>query len=253
MLCEIDYINEEIEDIQKKLETYPPGKLMVSNDRGKYKLYVKQEEKIKYLPKSQYFLAEEMAAKKYLSIQLKNLLQEKRAIRFYLKHHVKESDAATQLLCCPPYQELLSSFFQISSLEMQKWVTADYERNSSYPENLIHKSISGNILRSKSEAIIDMELYTQKIPYRYECMLQLGEVKLFPDFTIMHPRTQKIYYWEHFGMMDNPSYLRNAYSKLQLYGSYGIIPSVHLIVTFETKEVPLNSELVHQMTHYYFQ
>ena len=59
-------------------------------------------------------------------------------------------------------------------------------------------------MRSKSEAMIAMSLYVQKIPYRYECELKLGSITLFPDFTIRHPETGEIFYWEHFGMMDKP-------------------------------------------------
>lgn len=37
-------------------------------------------------------------------------------------------------------------------------------------------------MRSKSEAMIAMNLYVQKIPYRYECELKLGSITLFPRF-----------------------------------------------------------------------
>lgn len=67
-------------------------------------------------------------------------------------------------------------------------------------------------------------LLTNKIPFRYECELQLEETTLYPDFTLRHPLTGQVFYWEHFGMMDNPNYCRNATTKLQLYFSHGIIP-----------------------------
>ena len=77
-----------------------------------------------------------------------------------------------------------------------------YEKNPKYPEHLIHKTVSGIYVRSKSESMIALQLYTEKIPFRYECALQLGETTLYPDFTILHPKTGEIFYWEHFGMMD---------------------------------------------------
>ena len=97
-----------------------------------------------------------------------------------------------------------------------------------------------------------MHLYTRKIPYRYECILHLGDSILYPDFTIMHPRTYKLYYWEHFGLMDNADYMQTAFSKLQLYGSHGIIPSIQLITTYETKDHPLSSEDIEKIIEYYF-
>lgn len=113
-----------------------------------------------------------------------------------------------------------------------------FEQNPQNKENLIHKASSGNWVRSKSEAIIDMVLYTNHIPFRYECKLQLGRVTLYPDFTIRHPRTGKLYYWEHFGMMDDETYLKKTCSKIQTYARNGIYPSINLIATFETKEQP---------------
>ena len=127
-----------------------------------------------------------------------------------------------------------------------------YQKNQKYPEQLIHKSSSGNIVRSKSETIIDMLLYTNKIPFRYEALLQLGESSIFPDFTIRHPKTGDYYYWEHFGMMDNPAYFKKVTPKLDLYISHGIIPSIQLITTYETKEHPLSVDTISHLIEQYF-
>jgi len=121
-----------------------------------------------------------------------------------------------------------------------------------HPEHLLHKSSSGNLVRSKSEAIIDMLLFHKQIPFRYECILQLEEATLYPDFTIRHPKTGALFYWEHFGLMDIPAYCHNTFSKLQLYSNYGIIPSLQLITTYETKEQPLTSNTVEKIITHYF-
>jgi len=95
-------------------------------------------------------------------------------------------------------------------------------------------------------------LYTNHIPFRYECPLILGDTTLYPDFTIRHPKTGNTYYWEHFGLMDNPTYSQNAYSKLQLYSTHGIIPSINLITTYETKNAPLGTDIVEKIIKHYF-
>lgn len=69
-----------------------------------------------------------------------------------------------------------------------------FTQYSKYPENKIHVAPSGNMVRSKSEVLIDMQLYTNHIPFRYECELQLGDVTIYPDFTVRNPRTGKLYY-----------------------------------------------------------
>ena len=53
-------------------------------------------------------------------------------------------------------------------------------------------------------------------------------------------------------MMGDPKYRRNALSKLQLYMEHGWIPSVNLILTFETKEYPLDMAYVEGLIKDYF-
>ncbi len=127
-----------------------------------------------------------------------------------------------------------------------------YDQNPLFPEQRIHKCASGHLVRSKSEAIIDMVLYTNQVPFRYECALTLGKTVIYPDFTIRDPSSGKTYYWEHFGMMDQPSYAARTFSKLQLYTSFQIIPSIQLITTYETQEHPLNTETAEALVRQYF-
>lgn len=117
---------------------------------------------------------------------------------------------------------------------------------------MLLKTVAGIRVRSKSEALITMLLYTNKIPFRYECALTLGETTVYPDFTIRHPETKKTFYWEHFGLMDQPYYAQNTYSKLKLYTDHGIYPSIHLLTTYETQDHPLDSLLVENLIQTYF-
>lgn len=113
-----------------------------------------------------------------------------------------------------------------------------------YQEQLKHKTASGNIVRSKSEVLIDMALYRNRIPFQYEAPLAIGDEIFYPDFTIRHPHTGKEFYWEHFGKMDDPKYANNAVAKLRFYINHGIIPGAQLITTYETIEKPLSLETV---------
>ena len=171
----------------------------------------------------------------------------------YLKHYNPAHEKTKYLLSDRSgYNELLAPYFKTGSQELTQWIKSSYEHNTTHPEHLIHKCYSGNTVRSKSEAIIDMALFINKIPYRYECALHLKDTTLFPDYTVRHPKTGSLFYWEHFGMMDDTAYSRNAFSKLEFYNSHGIIPSVNLITTFETRNNPLDSQLVEKIIQHYF-
>lgn len=185
-------------------------------------------------------------------MRLEELEKELRATLTYIRICSKPFESENFLANSPEFQRLIAPYFTPISQELSEWMNRPYDQNPYHPENLVHKSISGNLLRSKSESIIDMLLYQARLPYRYECQLLLGEKIIYPDFTIRHPVTGKFYYWEHFGQMDNPEYYPKACSKMQLYISHGIIPSINLITTFETSKAPLTSENVHTIIKQYF-
>ncbi|MBO5070919.1 MAG: ATPase [Roseburia sp.] len=253
MIFERQRLEKEIESIQSKMKEFPDGKLICTHNGSNVKWYQSDGRSQTYIPKKKRKLAEQLAAKKYLSLQAEDLLHEQKAIDFYLRHHAANNSAEQLLLDTSGYAELLSPFFKPLSQELLDWMNSPYVRSEKYPEQLIHKTISGDYVRSKSEGIIAMVLYINRIPFRYECALQLGENIIFPDFTIRHPETGQIFYWEHFGMMDNTDYFKKAYARLEFYTSHGIVPSIQLLTTFETKEKPLDYESVEYVVKQYFQ
>lgn len=253
MLKEQKRIGEQIEQVKAKIHAFPPGKLVHSRNRNKYKWYVSDGHDKTYIPREQRDYAKQLAWKKYWQCVLENLGQEKNAIDAYLKKKIGKADQVEQLIrndrAC---MELLEKEWISKDENILRWENEEYERNLHYPEQLKNKTISGEMVRSKSEAMIAMYLYTNNIPYRYECALRLGELTVYPDFTIRHPKTNKEIYWEHFGLMDDPNYAKNAVMKIQTYTSNGIIPSIQLITTYETQENPLSMEMVEKIVHYYF-
>lgn len=251
MLSEYKKIENKIKNLKEQINALPSGNLICARNGKHYKWYKSNQHVNTYIPKKNRTLAEQLALKKYLCLLLDDLSHEKRAIQFYLNHH-SDTSKAELLLDNPEFKALLAPHFTPRSQELSDWMNSSYEHNPRHPEHLLHKSSSGNLVRSKSESIIDMLLYLNQIPFRYECALQLGETTIFPDFTIRHPKTGVVYYWEHFGLMDNPAYSQNVYSKLQLYTSHGIIPSIQLITTYETKERPISSDTITKIITHYF-
>lgn len=247
-------LQTQIDAICAELQTLPDGKLICSQNNNQVKWYRSDGHTKTYIPKKDRTLAEQLAKKKFLTLTLEDLTHEQRALDFYLSHHSKNTGKAEHLLTeIQGYRELLSPYFQTNSQKILDWQKASYEQNHQNPEHLIHKTASGKFVRSKSEAMIDPYLYTKHLPYRYECALQLGETTIYPDFTILHPKTGELFYWEHFGMMEEPYYYQKVFPKLQLYTSYGIIPSINLITTYETRKSPLSSEIIEKIIEHYFE
>ena len=103
-----------------------------------------------------------------------------------------------------------------------------------YEANLIHKTIRGELVRSKSEVIIANMLFERGIHYEYEKELVLeDDGKKVPDFTITVAGRDEPVYWEHCGMMSNADYVRRWELKRAVYEKHGIIENKNLIVSEE--------------------
>lgn len=252
ILLEHKNLGNKIKSLQEQLSTLPNGKLVCTRNNGYYKWYLSDGKSLTYIPKSQRPLAEQLALKKFLSLELEDAIHEKAALEFYLRHHDNNSGKAQKFLTeIPGFQTLLASHFNPQDQNLSDWMHTPYERNKNHLEQLTHQTGFGYAVRSKSELLIDYALHVNNIPFRYEAALTLDSATLFPDFTIKHPKTEQLIYWEHFGLMDDPVYYKNAFSKLNLYVSHGIIPNINLITTYETKDFPLDTKQINDMINLY--
>lgn len=250
ILDERNKLDKKISSLQKKITKMPSGTLVCTKNSKHFKWYHRDKNQYEYIPKSQQDFAKKLALKTYYSSMIDDLSHEKNALDSYLKKHKKYS--SDDLLKNKEFLLLLSSHFLPLSEELRLWSLEKYESNPYSPESLIHPSSSGYLLRSKSEANIFSFLHGNSIPFRYEVPLALGNHTIYPDFTIRHPGTGEFYYWEHFGMMDNPEYSKKTFSKIAEYNEHGIVPSVNLIMTFETKKHPLGIDTIEKVATEYF-
>ena len=100
-------------------------------------------------------------------------------------------------------------------------------------ENLIYKTSSGILVRSKSERIIADRLYSYGIIFRYEYPLEIHNKIIYPDFAILRS-DGKIVLWEHNGLMGNEDYLLNTFQKIRRYAELGFLQHTNLICTEES-------------------
>lgn len=228
--------------ISSRLRTLPSDDFYICHQGNLSKWFKSNKNGASYIPKKERPLAEKLAYRKYLLALLNDIAYEEAAISAY-ESKAKESKA-DKLLSDSHYIELIKPYLYANNRQCFDWNRESYIKNTEHPENLIHKSISGNILRSKSEAIIDMLLFQSGVQYRYECELTLDSCRYYPDFTILHPTTKELIYWEHFGLLDDADYVKHNTVKLQNYIRNGIIPGINLICTCENKMHPLSPDLI---------
>ena len=270
-------LSRKIQQLQKQLKELPKGKLLCSKN-GKYeKCFHYYDKQLHYIKNTDFNLTLKLAEKKFLLALLEDLSYKQKILDTYLNQLNTYQDTTTELLNqsskyrkyiieslhsfsspLPDYTDLPSSDYVSldSSFEIQtkidEWKKESYLQNSNYPEALIHTTYSGYKVRSKSEAIIDTALLFNKIPFRYECALPISDTIYYPDFTIMHPKTGKLFYWEHFGKIDNPMYFQNNITKLNVFANHGIVPSINLIITSETSKIPFSIDIAERIIHEYF-
>lgn len=251
LLKQRKFLSKEISAITQKLSSYPEGDLICTKN-GKYFTYLHSlKGNYHYIPKKNSSFIQKMSEKKLLAASLEDLTNELQSVEAFLTKY-KSYSKVEQLLRHPSYQHLFLQAFPSASEDLEQWKKEAYQQNSLHPENLLHSCPSGHIVRSKSEALIDQALFLHGLPFRYECALNLGDGTFYPDFTILHPDTKEIIYWEHFGIMDSPSYSQNAFQKLNTYCKNGIIPTINLITTHETKDHPLTSKTVEDLIQQFF-
>lgn len=104
-----------------------------------------------------------------------------------------------------------------------------------YAAHLIHKTLKGHMVRSKTELIIADKLYRANVTYDYEKAMDgpVRKGRIFPDFSFADASGDLIV-WEHFGRMDDPQYLKGHEWKMKWYEQNGFVKGENLFVTEET-------------------
>jgi hypothetical protein len=89
---------------------------------------------------------------------------------------------------------------------------------------LIHTTTRGDVVRSKSEALIAELLHARKIDYAYERKLAFDDGSFrYPDFTIEDDDLGRTIYWEHLGMLNDSVYAERWKAKRHWYAQHGVV------------------------------
>lgn len=257
---EANQLKKIIENAKKRLKNAPSGHLRISKSRGRVEYYFKDEECSAARKNGRYMKANERKLAKYIAQRdydlrvLKMATERVKAIESFLGKYEKTSLKEIYRKTNPIRLELID-VAEISDEEyVKQWQAIEYERKPIINDAQVIVTERGERVRSKSEKIIADKLNMLGVPYRYEYpMLLDGNIKVYPDFTILRMPEREEVYFEHFGMMDDMEYLSKTMHKLSTYEKNGIYLGINLFVTYETSIRPMNTKVLDEVLRKLFE
>lgn len=243
-------LEESILKLQKSLKKAPEGSLWV-HKKGTYTQYgiylnENNESKLKYLSVKEKKLIQELQQKSYNEKILFVLKKQVSCLRKTLSLLKEESPEVVFNHLSEEKQKLTIPVTLSNEEYAKQWQSKKYEAPGFSENSLLYVTQSGLRVRSKSEIIIADLLQQKKVPFLYESPLELktfyGKKIFHPDFCCLNLRTRQEFYWEHFGMMDDPEYSANAVGKLKIFNENHFKQGKNLIITMESQSNPLTAK-----------
>ena len=242
---------------EKALESAPEGFLRICKSRNRTQYYRRIDPKDLsgvYIRDKDVKLAKELAQKDYDQRIIKAIGIELESIENYFARNTKLYAEQVYENLHKERKKLITPIREAEEQFLENWKAVDYEGKGFTVDAPEFYTTRGERVRSKSEWIIGELLERNEIPYRYEYPIYLkGLGKIYPDFTILNVKRRKELYWEHFGMMDNPSYVEKAIGKIRMYEQNEIFPGENLIITYETSRNPISQKVVMILIQKYLQ
>lgn len=249
--AQIDSIrkSEQLDELDKN------QRLRAIKSHNSYQYFIRADKKDpvgKYLNKKNQDYAKKLAAREYYQKVEKELNRETSALDF-LQSNLSKHSIEKVYSNFPEAKKNLIVPVTLSDKEYKRqWESVEYkgkEITENIPEYFTSK---GERVRSKSEILIANSLARNGIAYRYEYPVRVknwrGEkFNVYPDFCCLNVRTRAVFYWEHFGMLEDAEYVRNYISKISLYHDNGIWEGHNLICTLESAGLPMETKGIEKM------
>ena len=153
----------------------------------------------------------------------------------------------------PARKELVKPVELTRRRNLERWIGLESPDSEPEEGKYYIPTARGELVRSRNEYLIANALFRSNIPYKYEFPYKAVNGKvLHPDFYVYNRNTGQEFFWEHFGMMDDPDYvMNNMMYKLHLFSLDNILPGRNLIVTFSGGKYELNPTVIEQVIKEY--
>lgn len=254
LIIEYNNLLKKSKEIEKYINSDVKGSLVIikRNNKVYYYNYVYDKKKRKYkkvyLRKDDIdtitFLAQKSYYKKVLEEYRSKLKHLSKLIKLY-----KEDRILNEYLSYDQYRKDLVNPIEIPFEEAtRKWAKEIYLKKEFEDNSPIILTKNKERVRSKSEKILADLFFDNGLTYKYEYPLLLKNgLEIRPDFTFISPNDNKKIYWEHFGMMDDPKYIKNFKRKIETYAKNDILIGKNLIVSFELSTTLPDIEYINKM------
>lgn len=228
---------------KRSFSNSPEDNLQISSSHNTVQFCIVHKDGTRtYLPKANKQVLKTLGKKYYANHTLKLASTMKARIDHFLKFYDFNKVLAIFDNLPKELKDLIVPFEISNEQFAEQWAAQEYGTKGINDGERYYATENGEKVRSKSELTIANKLFIKNIKYRYEephYMKGFGTV--YPDFTILNAQTREEIIWEHFGLMDSPEYVQNCLKKLHTYALNGIFPGHGLIVTYESAEVPLDT------------
>lgn len=259
-LIELEELRAKITQSQAENEIKCFGKsLRVVKNHNSYAYYIRRtgkDSKGIYLSKKNQDLAKMLAVREYNTKLLDEVDTEIEALKKMRKMWQDEGIQMVYTKLPHGKQILFDPMILPDEKYISAWKSKSYSGRKFQTENEDYITANGERVRSKSEVILADTLTRFGIPYRYEfpvnVSLNNGEkMEMYPDFCCLNVRTRQEFFWEHFGMMDNPEYAEVAVNKVFVYRKNGFFEGENILYTYETGNIPLSTKAIEQLIKKY--
>ena len=251
------FLQKTIRQCRQWLEKAPRGKLRISCSRGSASFFHNRSDKgkdeVRLYEGKDYPLIQKLVRKDYYRRIIPVAEEELKTVERLLR--MKESQTLANVFpkLHPLRRKIVSPIEETREEALKKWIDIPTPPSEPRTGSYFIPTERGEYVRSRNEYLIANALFHAGIPYKYEFpYTAVNDVVLHPDFYVRNISTGQEFFWEHFGMMDNPDYVVKSFMyKISLYQAGGIILGKNLIATFSGGKNELDMDSVTMMIDEY--
>ena len=240
--CEL--ISSLIIPIEKKLEKLPSGRIKICHRGSNVYYYLMDNKESKLLNKDDLKLITDLAQRSYLEKILRSSQKELSALKLALNGYPQNTVEEVYDCLNEERKRLVKPIITPDNQYIKEWLEKPFSPKPIKEGQQVFITARGEKVKSKSEVIIADRLYSNGIPYKYECPIRIGKITIHPDFTILRVSDRKILYLEHNGKMGDAGYVEDMVNRVNLYNQAGIWQGNNLFLTFESEKTPFDIKLL---------